>query len=180
MPTSGIVKGFELKKNRDAEKKTIILQVELSDFDDVQSVELINAAGQDYNPPNGSQVIVLDLGNAWKVAIASDDGVESEADPGDHEIYSTDAAGETKIAFVKCTRNGALPITKINGDADFAVRFNELKTAFDQLLADHDAHTHNVPITGPAGTTASTPPLVGSTADIDPAKVDDLKLTGAP
>jgi hypothetical protein len=179
MPTDGIVKDFKIEKNRDADKKTIMLQVELDDTDDVQSVELINASGVDYNPPSGSQVIILDLGPAWKVAIASDDNVEPDTDPGDYEIYSSDAAGEAKLSFVKCTRDGVKKLVKINGDADFAVRFNELETAFNQLKSDYDAHTHQYttplhPSTpGPTGT----PPA--STADISPAKVEDVLLTGA-
>ena len=184
MPTDGIVKSYTIEKNRDADKKTIILQVELDDVDDVQSVELVNASGVDYNPPPGSQVIVLDLGSAWKVAIASDDGIEPEADLGDYEIYSSDPTGATKISYVKCTKDALNQLVEINGDADFAVRFNELETAFNQLQSDFDnfvttvynLHTHASAPVGPI----SPPSLTGSTstADIAPSKVEDVKLTG--
>ena len=61
---------------------------------------------------------------------------------------------------------------ELNGSADNAVRFSDLKTAFDQLKSDFDLHNHPTAPVGPV----STPSTAPSTADIDPAKVDEVKL----
>lgn len=180
MLTSGIVKGFKVEKNRDGEKNVIMLQVEMSAPDDVQSVEQINHGGEQYNPPVGSQVVILNLGDAWKVAIASDDDVEPDALPGEKEIYSNHPATGAKLAFVRCTFDGIKQLVKINGEADFAVRFNALQIAFNQLKADYDGHKHKytAPL-HPGSPTDTGAPTAASTADISPAKVEDIKLTGA-
>jgi hypothetical protein len=68
----------------------------------------------------------------------------------------------------------ATGILELNGNADFAVRYNALETAFNQLQADFDAHTH-LYSPGP-GTPTQTAATVASTADITPAKVDEVKL----
>lgn len=73
--------------------------------------------------------------------------------------------------------------TTFNDGTDFMVRFNELKTAFDQLITDFDTHTHQatttatVGLAGPATVTVL-PITVGSTANIDTAKIDDIKVPG--
>ena len=63
-------------------------------------------------------------------------------------------------------------IIEINGNSDFAVRFNALQTAFDQLKSDFNTHTH-VSVTS-LGTPSV--PVPQSTADITPAKVNEVKL----
>ena len=72
----GTVTGRRTDKNRDGGGDRLLLQVEMSNADDVQTVEMINAPGEDSNPPNGSQVLIVDLGPAFKAAIAADDGVD--------------------------------------------------------------------------------------------------------
>jgi len=67
---------------------------------------------------------------------------------------------------------------------DNMVRFNELKTAFDQLKSDFDNHVHTNASTGfslvdslagaVSGSTGS--PTVASTADIDPAKIEEIEV----
>lgn len=73
---------------------------------------------------------------------------------------------------------------EVNGNADFAVAYNDLKAAFDQLKSDFDnfvnlkynLHVHPGVVAGPASTGVT--PLVGasSTADMSGAKVDTVKL----
>jgi hypothetical protein len=71
---------------------------------------------------------------------------------------------------------------ELNGDQDFAVAYNDLKTAFDQLKSDFDnfvnitynLHTHATAPPGPI----SVPSVVGSssTADMSGAKIDSIKV----
>jgi len=82
----------------------------------------------------------------------------------------------------------ASTVLELNGNADFAVRYNSLKTAFDQLKTDHDnfvtlfnAHIHittatvaATPVPGVIAPTVS--PGLPSTADMAGAKVTTVKI----
>ena len=102
--------------------------------------------------------------------------------PGDSKVYSTDADGNEK-ATCKFLNDGTI---EINGNADNAVAYTDLKTAFDQLKSDFDglvtifnAHTHPFVGVGPGnpGTTAVTLTLdTPSTADMSGAKVDTVRV----
>lgn len=67
-------------------------------------------------------------------------------------------------------------IAELMGNADFAVRYSELETAFNQLKSDFDNHTHLVPgvTSGSFSATATAP--TNSTADISGAKIDEIKV----
>ena len=167
---TGIVKGFEVGKNRDGTKNVLLLKVEISGTDDIQTVQYMNAPGDDSIPPSGSIVTILSAGKSWKIAIACHDGKDfnDKLNEGEKYLYSKDES-----SFIKILNDGTI---EINGDADNAVRFSDLKSGFDSLVAFINAHTHpfiGVPVGNP-GTTAvvSTP----SNDTIDSAKVDEVKL----
>jgi len=72
---------------------------------------------------------------------------------------------------------------EILGSSDTAVRFSELKTAFDehlgdfnQLVADYNGHVHPGVTAGAASTLVTLTQGTVSTADIDPAEVPEVKL----
>jgi hypothetical protein len=170
----GRVTGSEIKKNRDGDKKVVLLQVEITDPDDMQTVELMNNAGVNSNPPNDSNVFIVQAGKAFKVAVAVDDGIEPDAEKGEYEIYSSD--GGIKKASAYCKKDGTLVL---NLGADFAVRFTSLKTGFDNLVSDfnanvakYNAHTHGGAVAAPVG-----PELMAqSTANVDAAKITDIMV----
>lgn len=177
----GTVVGSEVTENKDADEKSRILQVELTNSDDVQSIEQLGATGEDSNPHVGARVIVLDLGPSYRVAVALSDEVEPSVDEGEKEIYSYDASAN-KLAYVKLCSDSSV---ELNGDTDYAVAFNDLKTAFDQLKSDYDdlvtkynAHVHPGVTTGTGSTAVVIPASLGSvtTANIDPAKIDSIKV----
>lgn len=166
----GKVTGRQIATNRDGSGDRLLLQVEMSNADDVQTVEMLNAPGENSNPPDDSQVLIVDLGRAFKVALAADDGITPDMAEGEKKLYSISSGAIA--AFIKLLASGVL---ELNGNADFAVRYNALETAFNQLKADYDAHTHLY--TPGAGTPTQTAAVaVGSTADITGAKVDEVKL----
>ena len=91
---------------------------------------------------------------------------------------------ENENGFFKILEDGTI---EINGNADFAVKYNELKTAFDTLKNDfnsfisiYNAHIHPVagvtagPATVPSSVTVSTG--TPTTADMTSSKVDEVKL----
>jgi hypothetical protein len=170
----GRVTGRQVAKNRDGDTNTLLLTVEISEPDDLQTVELITQAGEDYNPPDDSNIVVIDLGEAWKVAIACDDGIEPDADVGERILYSI-AAG-IRAAVIALRENGDIELN-INAVEDFAVRYNKLAEAFNQLKSDYDSHTHQY-LPGPGTAIPSGPPVPTTTADITPAKIDNIKVPG--
>ena len=178
MIRTGIVAGREFKKNRDGENDRLLLQVQVTDADDVHTVEYMSSSGEDSNPPDGAKVLIIDAGRAYKIAIAADDNIQPSMAAGEKKIYSVSDGGIA--AFINFLKGG---IIEINGNDDFAVRFNELETGFNQFRTDfnnfltsaYNVHTHPTAPTGPV----SAPSLPGSasTADISAAKVEEVKLS---
>jgi len=162
---TGTVTGFEIGKNRNGTKNVVLLQVRLRDAKDIQTIELMTPAGDDSIPVNGSKVAILQVSPAYKIAIAQNDNITSTMGAGEKMIYSQ--AGDVIKAFIKWLDTG---IIELNGNNDFAVRFNALKTGFDLLVTNFNAHVH----TETGGTTST--PTVPSTADIDASKVDEVKI----
>lgn len=122
---TAIVTGREIKKNKDGKKSVILLQCQITDPADVQSVELMNQTGEDNNPPDGSRVTIIDIGQAFKLAIASDDNIEPITEPGEKRIYSTDSDGNLKASFylkndgsVTLENDNGFIELKANGDVD--------------------------------------------------------------
>lgn len=171
----GRVASGEIRTNRDGEGKVLLLTVEISEPDDLQTVELITQAGENYNPPEDSTVIVIELGEAWKAAIACDDGIEPTAlEEGERELYSSDGGVKKAIATFK--QNGDIELN-INEYEDFAVRFSKLEEAFNDLQTAWNLFAGAYVPGGPAG--IGTPPTAStSTKDIGEAKIDNIKVPG--
>lgn len=164
----GTVKGFQIGPNRDGTQNVLLLQVEMSDPDDIQTVEYYSGAGDDTIPPEGSLVTVLSVGRAWKIAIASNDNIAPSMAEGERKIYSS--SGGAIQAFINWLSTGIL---ELNGNSDFAVRFGALETGFNTLRSDHNTfltHVHGASGTPPV------PPATPSTASISAAKVDEVKI----
>lgn len=172
----GIVKGREFKANRDGQNIRLMLQVEITDSNDIHTVEFMSSAGVDTNPANGSKVLIVDVGSAYKIAIAADDNIEPSSEEGGNGIYSVSSGAIA--AFINLLSGGTI---EINGNNDFAIRFNEMKTAFDELKADlntfigvYNGHNHPTAPSGPVSPPSA--PGSSSTADMSGAKVDEVKL----
>jgi hypothetical protein len=176
--TVGEITGSSVRVNKDGVKPVRLLQVVVSDPEDVQTVELIRQAGEDYNPPKGSRVIILDLGSAWQVGVAVDDGITPEVDEGERELFSS--VGGVKKAKFKLNKEGELVL---NDGTDFGVAFNELKSGFDQLKNDYNTflsqifnlHTHTSAAPG-SPTGVPVPVGTSSTASVDGAKVTKVRI----
>lgn len=160
MVRTGIVKGREVGINRDGTTQRLLLQVQMSNPDDMQTVEYVPLPGQDENPINDSKVYILEVGPGYKIAIGADDGVTPTAAAGEKYLYSVDSAGAIQ-AILKLLSSG---IIEVNGNADFAVRFDALDTALQNMLTALNA---DIVVAGGAGST---------TLDLSGAKVDEVKL----
>ncbi len=118
----GRVTGYEIGKNKEGEVDVLLLQVEISEPDDVQTVELYQSGGRDYNPPTNSTVIVIPIADALQIAVAVNDGITPESEPGETEIYSVDEYAGSKQAKVKLFTDG---ICKINNGGPAAARVGD-------------------------------------------------------
>lgn len=172
--TTGIITGYEIGPNRSGTKNVVLLQVRITDKDDIQTVELMNNAGNGSIPPVGERVVIVQIGAAWKIGIAESDNISPEIEDGECHIYSQD--NDLIKAFIKLLKTGIL---ELNGNTDFAVRFSALETGFNQLKADHNAfltHLHGGVTTGGGISGPPAPPVAPSTASIAGAKVEEVKI----
>ena len=193
----GKVRGCEIKQNRDGPDNVLLLQVEVSDPDDIQTIEWYQASGQDSNPPINSLVAFIPGGMAWQIALGANDNIEPESEPGDYKIYSSlsgvikaflkllnTGLARLEATIIEIISSGDIEITAtgkteingstvdLNGNTDFAVRFSVLQIAFNQFKADYALHVHGGVTAGGASTGTTSP----TTADITTAKVNDVRL----
>ena len=180
----GEITGREITTNRDGTTPRVMLQVRMSNADDIQTVELVTPPGYDANPIDGSSVYVLEVGPAYKIGFAVNDGITPDTATGEKRIYSLDDAGAIQ-AFIKLLKtgiieingNGAIQINgtviELNGNADFAVRFDALQTKLTALEAQLLTHIHPGVSTGSGNTGVS---VTVFDIDISGAKVNEVKL----
>jgi len=169
MVRTGKITGRTITNNRDGTNQRVMLQVQMTNPDDIQTVEYVSLPGQDENPIDGSRVYIIEVGESYKIAIAVDDGVTPTMDTGEKRLYSLSDAGVIQ-AFIKLLKTG---IIEINGDADFAVRFDALQSKLTALEAQLLAHVHPGVTTGGGNTGVS---VTAFDIDITAAKVDEVKL----
>jgi len=176
---TGKVLSQEIKKNRDGENDVRMLSVEITEPDDIQEIQQIFLSGEDNAPAPGDDVVILEISETYKIVIAIEDGVTPSVEVGERAMYSRD--DNVVKAFVYLKNDGQMIL---NGDGDFAVRYNELETAFEVLRADlndlvttYNSHTHPTAPTGPV----SVPSSLGieSFADITPSKIDSIEVPPA-
>ena len=143
-----------------------LLEVDLLG-DSADTVLWLNITGEDSAPVNGDMVVVFDFG-AFRFSVAAWDLIAAVAAEGERRFYSRDSAGAEQ-ATLNLKDDGQM---ELNGTGDFAVRFTALETAFNQLKSDFDGHNHPGVTAGGASTGFPT----ASTADISPAKIDEIEV----
>jgi len=162
----GIVTGSEIKKNKDGKNNVRMLQCTLTDPKDVQSVEWAPQPGDDSPPAIESAVFIVSVTESYKIAFAVDDKVTPTMEPGEKKLYSVD--GTTIKAFINFLQTGIL---EINGNADFAVRYNALNAILQQLAIDINANLTAI-ATAIGGAYTPTPIVITATT----AKIDEVKV----
>lgn len=106
-------------------------------------------------------------------------GVEPPENEGAVKLYATDMDGvETGSHLLDSDGTHVF-----NNGEDRAVRYSALETAFNQLRADHnklqaafDGHTHSGVTSGSSSTGTTVPSGAESSADIEPAKVEEIRI----
>jgi phage gp45-like len=122
---TGTVTGHKIGKNNDGDKLVVLLQVQISDEDDIQTVELFTQAGDEGIPPVGTEVIIVSPTKNRKIAIAASDLIEPEDGAGNREIYSQ--SGGAKKARIKLNSGGLIL---------FANDVEDLKALMTQMITE--------------------------------------------
>lgn len=123
---SGKIINREVKKNRDGTKNVLLLQVEITDPEDIQTVELMSQTGEENNPPSNSKATMVQVGDAWKIAVSTDDQIEPITDPGEKRLYSTNTEGDTVLAEQRFYNDGKIIIS--NNEVTITAFSNGLTT----------------------------------------------------
>ena len=144
MLETGVVQGWEIRKNRDGKRDQRVLQVIVTDPDDIRPVEWFGDPGRDFGFYKGMEVLIGKVGST-DVAFAARDIITPSADDGENKLYATDGAespvktgkidvgNEVDIEGEKVSLTGD-PVT-INGENDNLISFAQLETILTQLVA---------------------------------------------
>lgn len=123
-PEIGTVTGWELRKNKDGSAPVRLLQVVMSDPEDVQTVEWMGKQGEDDGIVLGSTVLINIVGST-KFAFAVDDNIDPEATDGEKILYSIDGGAKSATATLRKngdieleSKTGAQATFKASGDID--------------------------------------------------------------
>ncbi len=145
--------------------KTLIVKVLRLGNQDVQTSKQVSPFGVDSNPIKDMIAIQGETSIKGETVIIGYIGKEHITKPGETRIYSTDENGVLKsTVYLKDDET-----LELMGDVNFAVKFNELQTAFDELKLKFNTHIH------PASSGTTSPTTTPSTANISAAKNDKIK-----
>lgn len=141
--------------------------------------------GIEINPANGENLVIQKMkgSSAYLVTVGgTNQNIEPDTARGERKIYSVSEDGATIKAIVKFKNDGVL---ELNAATDSAVKFADLKTAYDELNGKYNklvvALNTWVVVPGDGGAalktllTAAAP--LNSTGNIDPAESADIKLS---
>lgn len=153
-----------------------------------RTAHLLQPFGEDSNPVMWMPIYAK-TDNEGQPVIIGFINPQVSVELGEKKIFSTDADGVESF-FIYMKNDGT---AQVGGQGDFMVRYNELETAFNQLKDDfndlvtkYNAHVHPGVVTAVSGGSGS--PAVGtvgntgattstdesSTADITPAKIEEI------
>ena len=137
-----------------------------------------NNFGLDSNPPKGMVAVYSPTSEIGKNVIIGYLNKDQLAKPGETRIYATNADGALKF-YAWFKDDGTL---ELGGDSNFAVKFNELKSAFNSLqkshndlLTEYKTHVHPGVQSGASSTSVTTSIQNPNSADIDTAKNSEIK-----
>lgn len=193
MAKIAIITKARLEQSQGAPGKSILVDI---DGHGIDNAEFYQIPGLYNRPQDGVTGLVLDC-NGNNIIIAGHDYQFDESiEKGEMLIYSYGSNGAV-VGKILIKINGDIEIdsggatfnilsggnVEINGNADSAVAFTDLKTAFDQLKTDlnnfitvFNAHVHPGVTSGSASTSASATPGISSAADMSGAEVPTVKL----
>lgn len=180
MSDIGIVKSWKIGKGYRSKKECVLLNVQIDDPRDIQSIEYLFPTGQNSIPVEGDTVIIHEISPEYKVATASNTGV----------VMALDNSGENAIFAVENGQVGAVVSflyggeVVINRGTDFAVAYGKLENEFNELNEKFNKLVNTmlswVPVAQDGGAALKTvltgaAPL-NSLANITTTKVEKVRL----
>lgn len=144
--------------------------------DDIQEVINISQFGDDSNPIKDMVAVKVDTAIMGESVVIGYINTNQLAAVGEKRLFSTDESGNEQM-FLWLKNDGTI---EFGGNAGHLTRYEELKTAFDELKNNFNSFvntTYNVHIhPTPAGPSSPTVSLgTPSTADMSGAKINELK-----
>jgi len=147
---------------------------------DVQTPMEASPFGIDSNPIKDMIAVYGQTEEKGKTVIIGYIDKNKLAASGETRLYSIDNNGNLKT-YVWLKNDGTM---EIGGNTKHMVRYEELQTAFNQLKQDlntfitiFNSHTHTGVTIGVGSTSTTTTPGTSSSADISPAKIDNIKTS---
>mgnify|MGYP007071642478 CR=1 FL=1 len=135
---------------------------------DIQTAPVIAPYGFDSNPIKDMVAVYAETAVKGDTVIIGYLNKNSIAAVGGVRLFSTDTEGAEQF-YVYLKPNNIL---ELGGAARHLARFEELETAFNELMSKFNAHTHLSTATG-----TPTGPVIGpSSADIAACKITDIKV----
>lgn len=135
---------------------------------DIQTAPIAAPYGVDSNPIEGMVAIFAETSMKGDQVIIGYVNKNAIAEVGGLRLFSTNSAGaEQFYVYLRASNN-----LELGGDARHLARFEELETAFNELKAAYNGHTHLSTATGtPTSTTSA-----ASSADISACKIDNITV----
>jgi len=135
---------------------------------DIQTAPIAAPYGIDSNPIADMIAVYAETSVKGDQVIIGYINKNALAEVGGLRLFSTNAAGVEQF-YTYLTPDGNL---RLNGIARHLARFEELETAFNELKAAYNGHTHLSTATGTPTSGTSAP----SSADIAAAKIDNITV----
>lgn len=159
---------------------------------DRRILEEVSPFGVDAVPVRGLRAVIMETATKGEEVCIGYINENQQSEEGEYRIYSVDENG-LQATYLWLKADGTI---EIGGDADTAVKFGPLKTAFDQLQSDYNdlaskvnANSNQI-ATFAAAYVPGSPVVQGlpptfpygnqqgltNTSDINPAEEPDIKL----
>lgn len=178
----GIVRKSSIGKGYRSEKDAILLDVEMSDPRDIQSVEYLFAQGNCAIPVVGDTVLIHEVWPEYKVATASNFGVVTAIKEGERSVFAV-KDGEV-AAVIDFLSSGELVL---NQGEDYAVMYGGLQSEFDELKGKYNSLVNVllawIPVAQDGGAklsadleAANIASPLESSADITKSKVEKIRI----
>lgn len=162
----GKITGLEIGKNKDSELDVVLLQVQITEENDIQTIQL-ESSNLEIIPEINDFVYINKVNDSFKIANIYETKINSDGSLTNGEARLIAKQDGAIKSFIICRVNGDV---ELNGNADFACRFNALETMVNDLNSKFDSHLH------PHGEPNTGPP--NSSLNLDPSgiKVDTVRM----
>jgi len=170
----GIVKKVMIEANLDDEKKSRMAKVEIYG-EDIVTVEYTSRDGIDRVPVVGERVYFDSITPTYNLAVLPSDEtiVPEDLKEGERESYAV--VNGKRVSTIRQNVEGEIIL---DSGKDYAVKFTELKKAFDDLVLFVNEHIH--PTTATIGDTSTvgviSPVIKPYSGNVDKAKVEKVLI----